>query len=817
MAGRQIVVEFLGKDKSLSSTARKVEGSTSSISGKLSKFGKAAAIGLGGVATGFGLIAKKSIGLEAEFGKTMNVLQSTLKVPQSQMKSLTDLAIKMGNETTFSANDASKAMLELARGGMTAASIQGGALKGTLTLAAAGEMDMATAANTAVKAIGAFNLKGKDMASVAAALAGGANASAASVSDMSQALAQGGLAAHNAGLSLQETTAILASFSNHGLNGSDAGTSLKTMLTNLQPATDKAANAFRKLGIANKQTGSAFVKSNGDFKSAAQIAELLHKGTAKLSEAERTRYITQAFGTDAQRAANIMADEGAAGMKKLLKQTSDTSAAQKMAAANMKGTAGAMERLSGSVETLELMLGRALAPMVQKVANYLANDFLPPLTNTIAAFSDGSKSASGLTNSIRGAVGPTSQFGKTLAAVGGFLKSLAPTFVSLGKEAKSTLGPAFSSLGQVLNSQFLPAFRSILPVVGPIAKFLLKAFGESVIGVISGLAQAVKGLAQVFSGFVNLIDDLFHGRWSKIWGDLKQITVGALNAVFGVFKVWWYGSVLAIFRRAGLMLTKGLWVNMFKSLSSFAKTGMERIGGVFKGGLGAIWRVVWGGVKSYLGLWRSLFNLLRESAVAGWKALRSAFGGAMSGIRTAFSTFFGGLKSAAKNGLDSIISAVKSVPSRISNLASSMLNSGKEFMGKFFDGIKSAASGAGGFVADLAYKLKSAINNILHLPLDVNFDKGPIHIHATVIPALAKGTKNFAGGLALVGEEGPELVSMPRGSAVHTAAQTRRMVSGGDTYNIYVNGALDPDAVARQIQTVLLRRKRTTGRTLGLA
>ena len=309
----------------------------------------------------------------------MNVLQATTRASGCGDAAARRLAKQMGADTVFSANDASTAMLELARGGMSAATIQGGALQGTMTLAAAGELDMAEAANTAVKAMGQFNLKGRDMDGVAAAIAGGANASSASVSDMAQALAQGGLAANSVGFSIQETTGILAAFSNKGLEGSDAGTSLKTALDRLQPTTEKATTAMQRLGIITADGRNKFIDANGEFKSAAAIAETLRQGTEKLDAAERKRLITQAFGSDAQRAATILAEEGAAGLQKMIRATSDQNAAQRMAKANMKGTAGAIEQLKGSAETAMLTLGQGLAPTVRDLANWLSEEGVPKL------------------------------------------------------------------------------------------------------------------------------------------------------------------------------------------------------------------------------------------------------------------------------------------------------------------------------------------------------------------------------------------------------------------------------------------------------
>lgn len=73
---------------------------------------------------------------------------------------------------------------------------------------------------------------------------------------------------------------------------------------------------------------------------------------------------------------------------------------------------------------------------------------------------------------------------------------------------------------------------------------------------------------------------------------------------------------------------------------------------------------------------------------------------------------------------------------------------------------------------------------------------------ANLIPHLATGTSGFGGGMALVGEQGPELVNLPRGAEVYTAGQTKDMLAGGQ--NIIINIAkvdskMDVEQMAREI------------------
>ena len=365
MADTTLKATLIGQDRSMSSTFDKAGRSADQAGSRVSKFGTVlGAIGKAGVAAGavaaVGL--GKSIQKAMDYDKTMRLVGATLGTTAGQQKALSALALKMGADTVFSAKDASDAMLNLAKGGMTAAQIQGGALAATMTLAAAGELEMGAAATYVGNALNTFGLKAKDAAGVAAALAGGANASSASVESLGQALSQVGPGARTAGVSLQTTVGILAAFDNAGIKGSDAGTSFKTMLTRLVPSTDAAASAMRKLGLD-------FTDAQGNFLPMRDVAEQLRVKLKGLSEEQRSQALTTIFGSDATRAATVLSQLGAAGVDKYTKATSDQAAAQRMANEQMKGASGAWEAFKGSVETLAISLGVKLLPAFTAVVN----------------------------------------------------------------------------------------------------------------------------------------------------------------------------------------------------------------------------------------------------------------------------------------------------------------------------------------------------------------------------------------------------------------------------------------------------------------
>lgn len=86
------------------------------------------------------------------------------------------------------------------------------------------------------------------------------------------------------------------------------------------------------------------------------------------------------------------------------------------------------------------------------------------------------------------------------------------------------------------------------------------------------------------------------------------------------------------------------------------------------------------------------------------------------------------------------------------------------------------------FIKDLPGKIAGAISNVGQVIRDKLGDwdiPGPLGKVKDVIPGFATGVRNFGGGFAMVGERGPELVNLPKGSDVFTASESRQMLRGG--------------------------------------
>lgn len=341
--------------------ASKQVGQTSSMlrasSEDLRTVGTTAGIAGLALAAGIGYAVKTAM----DFDKEMSNLAAVSGATGEEMGVLRDAVLEAGKASVFSASEAAKAASELAKAGISTSDILGGGLTGALNLAAAGNLDLATAAELSANAMTTFKLSGSDVPRIADALAAGANKSAAEVADMGQALSQAGLVADQTGLSLEDTVGTLALFAQAGLKGSDAGTSLRTMLLRLNPSSVEAADAMHNLGLE-------FYDAEGSFVGISGASELLRTKLAGLTQEQKNQTLQTIFGQDAIRAATILMESGASGVDEWTQAVSDSGYAAEVANQKTDNLAGDLERLKGAIETALIENGSAATGALRGIA-----------------------------------------------------------------------------------------------------------------------------------------------------------------------------------------------------------------------------------------------------------------------------------------------------------------------------------------------------------------------------------------------------------------------------------------------------------------
>lgn len=262
----------------------------------------------------------------------------------------------------------------------------------------------------------------------------------------------------------------------------------------------------------------------------------------------------------------------------ILQQTTD---AQGDFAKTSGGLANQQRILAAQFGNLKVQIGGALLPVVLKLVT-AANTYLIPLFNKaktavaplVAAFQSAA-------SSMGGATGLGAALTNTGNAIKGFVQGLLPTLTALGQKAAAVLLPAFKKLGDTFTNTLLPAFQKFLPVIQPLAAFLLNVFGGAVIGALSGVIKIVDGVMKILAGLFNLIRSVVSGDWSGAWDALKTIASGALQAIIGFVQFALNVGVLKAFRTVGTLITS-LFTKAWVGIKSAASSGTSALWGIVK-------------------------------------------------------------------------------------------------------------------------------------------------------------------------------------------------------------------------------------------
>lgn len=548
-------------------------------------------------AVGVGLLGALGVAIKssADFEKTISGIGAVSGATEKQLDQLREKGLQLGADTAFSAGEAAMAMQELSKAGLSVEEILNGAADATVNLAAAGEIALPEAAAIASAAMNQFKLSAEELPKVADLIAGAANASAIDVNDFGQSMNQAGVVASTVGLSFDDLALAITAMGKQGFKGSDAGTSLKTMLLNLQPQTKKQIGLFDELGLTVKANateantlGNAFFDGTGKIKSMAEIAGVMETALAGMSEQQKLSTLEMLFGSDAIRAAALISSTGAKGMDDLSTSMGKITAAD-VAAKRMDNLSGAIEQFKGSVETVLIKAGAPFQDVLKTIVDFA--------TKLINLFGD-------LPAPIQQAITWVVAIGGALFLAAGSGAFILGTFLKFGialKEFKAALlvaknvGVLSKAMG-LLNLSFLtnPIFLVIAALVAlGFGLYKLYQNSEAFRNFIDGLWQGIQRLWDKFLDFAKSIPEMFGKAldWlKKNWTTVLAVLTGPI----GLAVLWISRNVdkiVGFFKDLPKNVLKALgklWdgvLNLFKefpgNVIGILKSGAKKLLGIF--------------------------------------------------------------------------------------------------------------------------------------------------------------------------------------------------------------------------------------------
>lgn len=398
-------------------------------------------------------------------------------------------------------------------------------------------------------------------------------------------------------------------------------------------------------------------------------------------------------------------------------------------------------------------------------------------------------------------------------------EKIAPVLMQTWKAAQEAIGPAFTELVNSLKAAFQEISDSgLFQAIGEIGLALLKAFGGALPGVLRTLSAIIVGVVQVITDAVRIIVDLFSGDYAgalraaedlcrhfvtavgNALGGLAQAAISFISNMVRSINEWLGGRLAQIFNgvldkiqtvkkgffdlydavvghsyipdmvdgiAAQMLRLDAAMVDQAGKVTSKTKEAFQKLAEDLKPLLDRLFPDA-----AALNKYQADLKTLASAAKAGMissdeeQAARNRLAQEGRPTESAIPLI---LADPVTQEMDKINDAVDGLKRKSETasvaIAKTFADMARDTVGAF-QSMANAIKGGG--IVDI---LSSVINLGLQLGSIGVFGKGVSTRLNTPralpsVPAFANGTNFAPGGMALVGERGPELVNLPRGSQV---------------------------------------------------
>lgn len=699
---------------------------------------------------GLGTAAVKTA---ADFDSAMSKVAAVSGATGSDLEALRDKAREMGEKTKFSASEAAEAMNYMAMAGWKTEDMLSG-IEGVMNLAAASGEDLATTSDIVTDALTAFGLTAKDSGHFADILAAASSNANTNVSMMGETFKYCAPIAGALGFSAEDTAEAIGLMANAGIKGSQAGTSLRTIMNNLSGEVKICGSSIGEVTVAT-------TNADGSMRDLSDILADCRTAFSGLSESEKAAAAESLVGKNAMSGFLALMNAGEADINKLSSaiDNCDGSAAS-MAETMNDNLAGQLQILKSQLEELAISFGELLMPAIRTIVGWIQK-----FVDWLNSMDEGTRKVIVTIALVAAAIGPILIIvGKVISAVGTIM-TLVPKLAGVINAAKGV----FAAFNAVCAAN--PYVLIIAAIVALVAAFIylwnnceeFRQFWidlwESIKEIAIAVWEALKTFFQAAWEAIkttattvwNAIKDFFSGLWEGIknifttvvnaistflttaWNTIKNTVTTVWNAIKTFFTTIWNGI-------------KSVITTVVNAISTFLSTAWNGIKTAITTVLNAIKTAVttvWNGIKNTI---TTIVNAIKNAVTTAWNNIKTAVSNAANAIKTgvtnAFNAMLNGIKNicgniygAVKGGFDKAINFVK-------NLASQAFQWGADFIGGIVNGIKSMIGKVGDAVSSVANKIRS----FLHFSVP---DEGPLTDYESWMPdfisGLAKGIEKSRG------------------------------------------------------------------------
>ncbi|MGN0622182.1 MAG: phage tail tape measure protein, partial [Porcipelethomonas sp.] len=401
----------------------------------------------------------------AAFDAQMSTVSAISGATGEDLDALREKAKELGAQTSFSATESAQAMEYMAMAGWKTDDMLNG-LEGVMNLAAASGENLATTSDIVTDAMTAFGMSADQSSYFSDVLAQTASNANTNVSMMGETFKYVAPLAGAMGYSIEDMSAAIGLMANAGIKGSQSGTSLRGIITNLASPTDTVASAMEDLGIS-------LTDSEGKTKTFAETLSDLRTSFADLNEVQKTQYASAIAGKEGMSGLLALVNSSNEDFDKLTKSIKDCDgAAKKMSETRLDNLQGDVTLFKSAIEGAQIAISDKLTPVLRTLVEK-ATDVLPTVQNKLLSAVD------------------------IIMDIGGYLvREFSPILKDIGKAIMPLIEKSIKTIKPVLE-KIVPVVKNIWEIVEPLFDFAITCLGA-----------IIESIPDLIDGFLDLIDPL---------------------------------------------------------------------------------------------------------------------------------------------------------------------------------------------------------------------------------------------------------------------------------------------------------------------
>lgn len=621
----------------------------------------------------------------ADFDTQMSKVQAISGATGSDMQKLRDKAREMGAKTKFSAKEAGQGFEYMAMAGWKTGDMLDG-IEGIMNLAAASGENLGTTSDIVTDALTAFGLQAKDSGHFADVLAAASSNANTNVSMMGETFKYAAPIAGSLGYSAEDTALAIGLMANSGIKASQAGTSLRTIMSKL---TGEVKISGKALGDVTIATANA----DGTMRPFSEILGDCREAFSKLTDEEKVSAAESLVGKNAMSGFLALMNAGEGDVNKLTKALNTCDGASKKMADTMNDNLeGQLIILKSQLQELAISFGEILIPAVRSVVSVIQkvvdwfNKIPAPMKTVITHVL-----------AVVAAIGPLLLIGgKLITAIGTIMSAgskLTGLFTGI-KTAATVLGGGLKALWGVLMAN--PIVLVIAAVAALVAGFIYlwnhcEGFRQFWINLWEGIKTAVSTAWQAITTGLQTAWQTISTTAQTVWNGIKEFFSGLWEGIKTVFStaVTAIGTALSTAWTTISTVASTAWTAITSTLSKAwenIKTKASTTWDNIKTKIGTAWE----NIKANTGT--TLENLKSKVSTA-WGNMKTNIGTAMDNIKSVCATAWSNIKTNATTAMTNIRTAVSTGLSNVRSTASSLLTSVRTTFTNVFNGIRSHVSG----------------------------------------------------------------------------------------------------------------------------